>query len=178
MSSVFADFLEELQARTAIEDCLKRFARAVDRQDWAAAREAYHDGAFDDHGFFKGPPDQFLAYIEKLHAHQDHSMHFNTNVLIEFDSRERAFVETYVLVLQRYRPDSPNVAPGTEGLRSLASARYLDRFENRNGKWRVIHRTLVFGDVVSEPMMEPSLFPSEFTVQKHGLDDPLYRLRR
>ena len=54
MSAVFASFLEELQARTAIEDCLKRFARAVDRQDWKAAREAYHDGAFDDHGFFKG----------------------------------------------------------------------------------------------------------------------------
>ena len=25
-------------------------------------------------------------------------MHFNTNVLIEFQSKERAFVETYVLV--------------------------------------------------------------------------------
>ena len=53
MSRFFATFLEELEARTAIEDCLKRFARAVDRQDWKAAREAYHDGAFDDHGFFK-----------------------------------------------------------------------------------------------------------------------------
>ena len=33
---------------------------------------------------------------------QDHSMHFNTNVLIEFQAKERAFVETYVLVLQRF----------------------------------------------------------------------------
>jgi hypothetical protein len=41
------------------------------RQDWKAARAAYHDDAFDDHGFFKGPPDQFLAHIEKLHAQQD-----------------------------------------------------------------------------------------------------------
>jgi len=102
VKKVFATFLEELEARTAIEDCLKRFARAVDRQDWKAAREAYHDGAFDDHGFFKGPPDAFLAHIAKLHEQQHHSMHFNTNVLIEFQSRERAFVETYVLVLQRF----------------------------------------------------------------------------
>ena len=29
---IFATFLEELEARTAIEDQLKRFARAVDRQ--------------------------------------------------------------------------------------------------------------------------------------------------
>jgi hypothetical protein len=100
---IFASFLEELEARTAIEDCLKRFARAVDRQDWRLARALYHDDAFDDHGFFKGPPDAFLAHIAKLHEAQDHSMHFNTNVLIEFESRSRAFVETYVLVLQRFK---------------------------------------------------------------------------
>ena len=37
--ALFGSFLEELEARTAIEDCLKRFARAVDRQDWKAAIE-------------------------------------------------------------------------------------------------------------------------------------------
>ena len=142
MAGVFPTFLEELEARTAIEDCLKRFARTVDRQDWKAARQAYHDGAFDDHWFFKGPPDAFLAHIEKLHAQQDHSMHFNTNVLIEFHSRERAFVETYVLVLQRFRPGAPNVPAGAAGLRNIASARYLDRFEKRNGEWRVAHHLI------------------------------------
>ena len=167
MAGVFATFLEELEARTAIEDCLKRFARAVDRQDWKAAREAYHDDAVDDHGFFKGPPDEFLAHIAKLHEVQEHSMHFNTNVLIEFQARDRAFVETYVLVLQRFRDR-----------RVTASARYLDRFEKRNGEWRVGYRTLVFGDAVPDPMPQPPNFPPEFTVQKHGLDDPLYRLRR
>jgi ketosteroid isomerase-like protein len=165
--SVFATFLEELEARTAIEDCLKKFARAVDRQDWQAAREAYHDGAFDDHGFFKGPPDAFLAHIEKLHAVQEHSMHFNTNVLIEFQSRERAFVETYVLVLQRFAER-----------RVTASARYLDQFEKRNGAWRVVHRTLVFGDMVPDTNSPPPGFPADFAVQKHGMDDPLYSLRK
>lgn len=167
MSGVFGTFLEELEARTAIEDCLKRFARAVDRQDWKAAREAYHDDAFDDHGFFKGPPDPFLAHIEKLHAVQQHSMHFNTNVLIEFSAKDKAFVETYVLVLQRFADK-----------RVTASARYLDRFEKRNGEWRVVHRTLVFGDMVPEPLEEPVRFPEGFTEQKHGMDDPLYTLRK
>ena len=40
------------------------------------------------------------------------------------------------------------------------------------------HRTLVFGDTVSEPTREASGFPPGFTVQKHGLDDPLYTLAR
>jgi ketosteroid isomerase-like protein len=174
----FATFLDELEARTEIEDALKRFARAVDRQDWALARTLYHDDAFDDHGFFKGPPDAFLAHITNTHAHQDHSMHFNTNVLIEFTARDRAFVETYVLVLQRFRPGAANVPAGSAGLRVLACARYLDRFEKRHGEWRVVHRTLVFGDMQVEPMKEPMTFPPEFTVQTHGMDDPLYNLPR
>lgn len=164
---IFDNFLEELEARTAIEDCLKRFARAVDRQDWKAAREAYHDGAFDDHGFFKGPPDAFLAHIARLHAVQDHSMHFNTNVLMEFESKERAFVETYVLVLQRF-----------QDRRVTASARYLDRFEKRGGRWAVTHRTLVFGDTISEPLKEPVRFPEGFAEQKHSMQDPLYAPRK
>jgi hypothetical protein len=93
-------------------------------------------------------------------------MHFNTNVLIEFASRERAFVETYVLVLQRYKDR-----------RVTASARYLDRFEKRDA-WRVAHRTLVFGDMASEPLAQPMSFPDGWTEQKHGMDDPLYRLPR
>ena len=164
---MFPTFLEELEARTAIEDRLKRFARAVDRQDWSLARELYHDDAFDDHGFFKGPPDAFLAHIAKLHEGQDHSMHFNTNVLVEFQSAERAFVETYVLVLQRYADR-----------RVSASARYLDRFEKRNGAWRVAHRTLVFGDTVTDPLAQPVSFPAGWVEQKHGLDDPLYWVKR
>jgi ketosteroid isomerase-like protein len=164
---IFDSFLEELQARTAIEDCLNRFARAVDRQDWKLARTLYHDDAFDDHGFFKGPPDAFLAHIAKLHEVQQHSMHFNTNVLIEFQAKDRAFVETYVLVLQRFADK-----------RVTASARYLDRFEKRRGEWRVAHRTLVFGDMVAEPLAEPLRFPDGFTEQKHSMDDPLYKLRK
>ncbi len=178
MGGLFETFLDEIEARTEIEDCLKRFARAVDRQDWQLARALYHDDAFDDHGFFKGPPDAFLAHIAGMHAHQDHSMHFNTNVLIEFLAKDRAFVETYVLVLQRFRPGAPNAPAGSQGLRNLASARYLDRFEKRKGEWRVAHRTLVFGDLEAQPMQEPSRFPPEFTVQKHGMDDPLYTLPR
>jgi hypothetical protein len=30
---------------------------------------------------------------------------------------------------------------------------------------------------IEDCLAEPPSFPPEFTVQKHGLDDPLYRLR-
>jgi hypothetical protein len=48
----------------------------------------------------------------------------------------------------------------------------------RSGSWRVVNRTLVFGDIESAPMQEPLLFSPEFTVQRHDMDDPLYLLNR
>jgi hypothetical protein len=176
-SRYFDNFLDELQARLAIEDNLKRFARAVDRKDWAAARAAYHDDAVDMHGFFDGPADELLRIVERMHVHQDHSMHCLSNILIEFMARDRAFVETYVLVFQRFTAEAEGVKPGAAGMRRFGTARYLDRFEQRRGEWRVAHRTLVFGDLQDEPLDKPVAFPPGFTVQRHEMDDPLYALR-
>lgn len=176
-SRYFDSFLDELEARLAIEDNLKRFSRAVDRKDWAAARAAYHDDAVDMHGFFNGPADELIGIVERMHVHQDHSMHFLSNILIEFMAPDRAFVETYVLVFQRFTAQADGVKPGTAGLRRYGTARYLDRFEKRRGEWRVAHRTLVFGDLQDEPLDKPVAFPPGFTVQRHDRDDPLYALR-
>jgi len=54
VSAVFDSFLDELEARTAIEDCLKRFARAVDRQDWKAARTCWTRLANGGRGLMPG----------------------------------------------------------------------------------------------------------------------------
>jgi len=176
-SRFFDSFLDELQARLAIEDNLKRFVRGVDRKDWALARSTYHDDAVDMHGFFNGPADELLRIVERMHIHQDHSMHFLSNILIEFTARDRAFVETYVLVFQRFTANAEGVKPGSAGLRRFGTARYLDRFEARRGEWRVAHRTLVFGDLQDERLDRPVAFPPGFTVQRHDMDDPLYALR-
>jgi hypothetical protein len=45
------------------------------------------------------------------------------------------------------------------------------------GEWRVAHRTLVFGDMLTEPVREPLRFAEGFTEQKHGMSDPLYASR-
>jgi hypothetical protein len=176
-SEFFDDFLDELKARIAIEDTIKRFIRGIDRQDWELARSTYHDDAIDEHGFFCGPPDAFLAVVAAAHTHQTHSMHVMSNMLIEFVARDRALVETYCLVFQRFGPSAEGVAPGSLGIRKLATSRYVDLFEARGGAWRVAHRTLVFGDIQSEQLTERLDFPSSFTVQQHGLDDCFYKIR-
>jgi hypothetical protein len=178
MSNRFFDnFLDELQARLAIEDTLKRFARGVDRKDWALVRSAYHEGAVDLHGFFNGPADELVRIVERMHEKQDHSMHFISNILIEFTAADRALVESYVLVFQRFLAGADGVKPGTAGVRKLATARYVDRFEARRGDWRIAHRTLVFADIQEESLDKPVTFPEGFVVQRHGMDDVLFEIR-
>jgi hypothetical protein len=173
-SPFFDSFIDELEARTAIADTLKRFIRGIDRQDWALARSTYHDDAIDEHGFFTGRADEFLARVKRMHEHQTHSMHVMSNMLIEFDARDRALVETYCLVFQRFGPRAPGVPEGAAGLRKIATARYLDRFEKRRGEWRVAHRRLIFGDTQEFPLDAPVSVPPGFIEQRHGMDDPLY----
>lgn len=172
MPKIFENFLDELQARHEIEDCLLRFARAIDRKDWDAALLSYHEDAFDDHGFFKGAPDKFIEVLKKSHAHQDHSMHLCTNILIDFKSEKSALVESYIIAIQRFLPDAEN----PHGARNIGIARYLDHFERHNGEWRVAKRVLVLGDLVRSKMTEALNFPPGFAIQKHEKTDILYEL--
>lgn len=171
----FENYLDELRAHREIEDTLKRFIRGIDRQDWKLALSTYHDGAQDEHGFFNGPADEFLKRVARAHTHQDHSMHFMSNLLIDFLARDVAVVESYFLVFQRFSQEAPGVVQGNRGVRKFATARYIDRFEERNGAWRVAHRVLVLGDMQEEQITSPLALPAGFVMQKHSMEDYLYQ---
>lgn len=172
----FESYLDELRARHEIEDTLKRFIRGIDRQDWQLALSTYHEGARDEHGFFNGPADAFLEKVAQAHMHQEHSMHFMSNLLIDFLARDVAVVESYFLVFQRFGPEASGVSPGNSGVRKFATARYVDRFENRNGAWRVAHRKLILGDMQEEQITAPLNMPPGFVLQKHSMEDYLYQV--
>ena len=69
------DKLEELVAKQEIHENLLRYARGVDRRDWALVRDTYHDGAIDWHGEFHGDADAFIAWVSERHATVPFSMH-------------------------------------------------------------------------------------------------------
>ena len=173
-SNFFATEVDELLAYRAIEETLNRFIRGIDRQDWPLALSTYHEDAHDEHGFFNGPAAEFIERVAKAHVHQEHSMHFMSNLLIDFQSRQVAIAESYFLVFQRFSARSPGVLDGNHGLRKFATARYIDRFEERNGKWRVAHRVLLLGDMQEEQMTSTLDLPTGFVAQKHSMDDYLY----
>lgn len=141
--------LDQLVAKSEIEDCLKRYARGVDRRDWPMVRDCFHEGARDHHGEFHGTGEQFIEWVRARHSDVPFSMHYLLNCLIEFLSDTSAVVETYFWAIQRResRDDSGTVT-GTD---YEVFGRYVDRFEKRNGVWRVAERQVAYDSTRQTP---------------------------
>jgi hypothetical protein len=168
--------VEELRARVEIEDAILRYCRGVDRRDWELARSAYHDDAIDEHGPYNGPVDGFIEYLASRHGQIEHSMHFVSNVAIEFRGAEHAVAETYCIAYQRFAPSSEVAGPGALGARLSSLCRYLDTFERREERWAITHRTVVYGDRSVEQASEPPVFPPGGVLQQRDRSDRFYSL--
>jgi hypothetical protein len=138
---------EELTAHEAIRQTLARYCRGVDRGDSEMLLSVYHEGAIDNHGAFNGAAADFATMlIEGMDASPIVGQHHITNVLIELDGNDKANVESYYVA---WHP-VPMGAEGDWG-HVMVGGRYLDRFENRDGDWRIARRDVLM-DWSNEPM--------------------------
>ena len=127
--------LESLSAREEIRDVLYRYCRATDRRDWASLRACYHDDAYDDHGSLVGPIDEFIRISKPFADRVAATMHFMGNALIELDG-DVARVESYVIAYHVIEADDGTSKHDNWGIR------YVDRFERRDGAWKIAHRVV------------------------------------
>ena len=127
----------ELDARKQIHDALQRLARGIDRNDRDAILSAFHPGAFDDHGEYKGSCEGFADYVDMLHRERYVSTtHFLGNELVVMDG-DKATSETYVLAVLRF--EAEGVLHDFSG-----HGRYLDQWERRHETWRITKRIVAF----------------------------------
>lgn len=127
--------VEQLLARQQIADVIHRYARGIDRCDFDLVRACYHPDAYDDHGSFKGNVDEFVAFADSFLRRWTATMHFMGNMLIEVDG-DRARAETYA-VAYHVREDADG-----NGKDDVLGVRYVDRFEKRNGEWKIAYRAV------------------------------------
>lgn len=127
--------LQLLEDRESIRQAMYSYARGADRLDRDLVAAAYHQDAFDDHGTFTGDRDTAVDVIVGNPSGAPVGMHHLGNMLIEL-AGDTANVETYFLACK---------ALEVEGVAHTAvrAGRYLDRFERRDGVWRVAHRVVV-----------------------------------
>ena len=179
---------ERIADRMQIQDCIHRWCRAVDRLDYEGMRASFHPDAVDKHGAFDGDINGLVEWIRARHAAIPFSMHAVSNMLIEFAGPDRALVETYVRTTQRYPAEARQALDQLAGGRAgsgdgamdlLTCSRYVDRFERRDGEWKIALRTLVadWKQFVDVPQGQPKP-PASQEVGRRNDDDFIYRERR
>lgn len=174
--------------RWAISDLMHRYARGVDRCDWDGVRSCYHPYAVDDHGGYRGGPEGLIAWMVERHTRIVLSMHFLTNVLVEFSEPDVAFVETYSITVQR-----TSAADAVESLRMYSipgldrvsadstvetevRCRFVDVTTRRGGEWRILRRTVVY-ESMDYSVLRPTVFGPSFATGARTNADPLWRIR-
>jgi len=163
--------LEEVSADLTIRKVLANYARGVDRWDAETLKSCYHEDATDDHTMFVGLGHAFadfiVEYCQKLNGKSSHNI---TNINIDLVSPTRANVESYYIAYHQFCDES-----GVDVL-LITGGRYLDRFEERDGAWRIAKRICTI-DWSREPFPNPGWgyaerFPK---IGPRGVD-PMYAL--
>jgi hypothetical protein len=162
------DTLQRLLDERAIHRRLTDYCRGVDRCDAELIASVYHPDARDDHGSFVGLGVDFAAYVvERLGAGYDATLHNIGNTTIDFVDDDTAHVETYVHAVHRRQAG--------EGQEIVSfGGRYVDRFERRDGEWRIADRVVVHEWNRVEPTT-PAYPPGYFREGERSRDDRSYR---
>lgn len=156
--------IDDLIAEASIRQALARYCHGVDRGDRRMILSAYHPGAHDDHGGYRGTAEGFADYIiAKYDAAPEIGQHHVTNVLIQREGTV-ARVQSYFLALNPGRAE-------TGGGHDLIAGRYLDDFELRDGDWRVAKRIVVL-DVTRDTLAGKPWPTGTFASGARGTADP------
>jgi len=143
-----------LVAKQAITEQLANYARAMDRCDHALGYSVFYADAEADYGdMFKGSGHGFVDWALRSHMTMLTHSHHISNMLIKVDG-DWAASETCVTMMCR-------IAGADGALQDLRSiGRYVDRWQNREGQWRIAHRKYVHGFDDSWPVTRAA-FPIE-----------------
>lgn len=147
--------LEALLARQEIHDVLVRYCAGIDRGDLKLILSAFHEDARDNHtGVEESAVERFTRTVVEAASMSMWTSHNLSNILIEVDgssaSAQSCFTAWHRFDIQKVTYDW------------IIAGRYLDRFECRNGEWRISHRTVLydcerFDEVNTKPSGHPTL---------------------
>ncbi len=156
----------------AIETVLRTHCRALDRVDRDLLASCYHDDAVDRRAGEAAvtAPDvvaREIARGERRRARSGGTMHYLSNTLIDV-AGEVARAESYLYVCHWAEPLSDSEVNFAEG------ARAVDRFERRDGEWRIAERVVLREFRQSFVPGTLSVYHDESHIPQSGLQDFSY----
>lgn len=164
--------LDELIAREEIRDVIKRLARGTDRLDEELMASCYHPDGYDDHNSFRGSGTEFARWVVEVLPHFAATHHFIADPHFRSIEGDVAQVDTYCIAHHVSRPDADGQATDM-----VLALRYVDRFERRDGRWRIAHRVCAFdwNHTTSFDATQGFQFAEDFTVGARDCSDITYR---
>jgi hypothetical protein len=156
----------QLIDKEAIRTVLGRFCRGVDRGDARALASVYHAGALEHHGDFAGSAADWMRLALDVAPQHFTVMHHSlgtSNIELMGDI---AAVETYFSAgcVMRGETEGAPVATTIHG-------RYVDRFERRDGEWRIANRVVVKDFREVRQIDDPE---EKYPLGRWGAGDPVY----
>ncbi|MDB5714875.1 MAG: hypothetical protein JWO15_2272 [Sphingomonadales bacterium] len=132
---------DQLIGRFEIMDCIHRYCHAVDRRRWSLMDSVFHADATYKFFSIEGSWRDFVAQAKGLIDPIGPTHHQVSNITVRFDG-DTAYSETYLRAFHSVPVDYPpwNIFSLPGGGNILIGGRYIDRFERRDGEWRIAHR--------------------------------------
>ncbi|MFK8040917.1 nuclear transport factor 2 family protein [Congregibacter sp.] len=182
--------LELLLAKQQIIEVTSIYARAIDRMDEALLRSVFHAGSVHNH-FYQGPssepdksasgddPGDFVRFAFQVLSAHTHTHHQLGNHIVEFESSSVARSECYFTAFHRMRPLGDPLAGETAfetEMDFFVGGRYIDRFELREGEWKIAERVGMTDWMrIEAPASHGIAGIDQSTVSKRYPDDYLYK---
>ena len=130
------DLSQEMIDEFALRKLVHAYCRAVDRGDIERLSDLYHHDAVDAHGEFSaGTVDQFLHELAAARPFIRAMQHNITTVNFVI-AGEEAEGEIYTIAVH-------TLAGRDHDVDLVIGGRYLDKYEKRDGTWKIRTRTIV-----------------------------------
>ena len=123
--------VQQLLDKQALYELAVRLSRGVDRCDRELILSCYHADAYDDHGPYKGGPEGF-ADVTIAGNKGKFVQHVISNALFEVQG-DIAYGEIY----------TSKKSVDADGELVQGFGRYVDRYERRDGEWRIALRRVI-----------------------------------
>lgn len=159
--------LQALLDKQEIHEVLMRYCRGIDRCDAELLHGVYHPDATDDHGMFKGKATDFIPWALEALTREQNTSHYIANELIELDG-DVAYCESYFLAVHR------RLGKDGKPVDLMFGGRYADRFERRNGQWKIADRRVVFDRSRLDPV-DKAFSIEEYVCGKRSREDAVYK---
>ncbi|WP_085757370.1 nuclear transport factor 2 family protein [Oceanicoccus sagamiensis] len=158
--------VESLLAKQDIYELSCIYMRGLDRTDATLLRSVFFDDAYCEYGFINGSADDFVSYaITALQEHQS-NQHMIGNVLIEVEGDE-AFGEVYFRAYHKVMVEEVYYD-------IVIAGRYLDRYEQREGVWKMAYRSEIVDWSRTDPTNDPYFQQAPDSLFGSRLDDAVY----